>query len=202
MKVLPILLFLAYPALVHAGVVLDAPGLALAGLLVLVAVVLYKPLAAPRPWAWALLVLGGALLYALAHSDAVRYAVYAPSLAIPAALAALFGASLRDGREPLISRIARIERGGMLAPDLAVYTRQLTQLWTAAFVLMFVLALALIALGEIQWWSLLTNVLNYVAIGLLFALEYGYRRWRFPQHPHRGFLDHIRTVARHRRTTG
>ncbi|MFA5938387.1 MAG: hypothetical protein WC809_03435 [Sinimarinibacterium sp.] len=201
MKVLPILLFLAYPVLVHASVALGAPALALAGLVVLVAVVLFKPLTAPRAWAWAVLAGSSLVFYGLAQSDAVRYAVYVPSLAIPAALAALFGNSLRAGREPLIGMIARLERGGALAADLCVYTRQLTQIWTGAFVLMFVLALGLILLDQIAWWSLVTNVLNYIAIGLLFAVEYGYRRWRFPHHPHRGFFDHIRTVASHRRGT-
>lgn len=199
MKVLPVLLFMAYPVLVHASVMLGAPALALSALVALVAVVLFKPLTAPRLWAWAALFGSAAALFGLAHSDGVRFAVYLPSLAIPAALALVFGGSLRAGREPLISLIARLERGGVLAPDLVVYTRQLTQLWAAAFVLMFALALALILAGEIAWWSLVTNVLNYVAIGLMFAVEYGYRRWRFPHHPHRGFFEHIRMVASHRR---
>lgn len=202
MKVLPILLFLAYPVLVHSSVVLGVPALALLALVALVAVVLFKPLSAPRFWAWAALAGSAAALYGLGQSDAVRYAVYLPSLAIPAALAAVFGATLRAGREPLIGTIARLERGGVLAADLVVYTRQLTQVWTGLFVLMFALALALIAIGAIEWWSLVTNVLNYGAIGLMFAVEYAYRRRRFPHHPHRGFFDHIRTVAGHRRGTG
>lgn len=202
MKVLPILLFLSYPALVHASVVFGVPALALLALVVLVAVVLFKPLSALRPWAWVVLVCSAAALYGIGHSDAVRYAVYLPSLAIPGALAAVFGTTLRANREPMISMIARIERGGVLAQDLIVYTRRLTQVWTGIFVLMFALALGLIVAGEIEWWSLVTNVLNYVAIGLMFAVEYAYRRWRFPHHPHRGFVDHIRTVASHRRRTG
>lgn len=199
MKVLPVLLFIAYPVLVHASVMLAAPALALSALVVLAAAVLFKPLTAPRLWAWAALSGSAVVLFGLAHSDAVRFAVYLPSLAIPAALALVFGGSLRAGREPLITLIARLERGGALAQDLVVYTRRLTQLWTAAFVLMFALALALILAGEIEWWSLVSNILNYVAIGLMFAVEYGYRRWRFPHHPHRGFVDHLRTVASHRR---
>lgn len=199
MKVLPVLLVLAYPVLVHASVMLDAPPLAFAAVLTLVAVVLYRPLTAPRAWAWAAFAAAAAILYLLTRVGAERLAIYLPSLAIPAALGWLFGSTLRAGAEPMISGFARLARGGTLAPDLQQYTRRLTQLWTAMFALMFAGALGLILLGEIECWSLLTNVVNYVVIGLMFALEYGYRRWRFPHHPHPGFVEHIRAIARNRR---
>jgi uncharacterized membrane protein len=199
MKLLPVVLIAAYPALTHAGVMLNAPLLALAGLILLVSAVLFKPLARLRLWAWLSLAACTAALGALTLAEAGRYAIYLPSLLIPAALGILFGGTLRAGAEPLISGLARIERGGTLAPDLARYTRQLTQLWTLTFALMFAGALTLIVLDEIRLWSLLANVLNYVAVGLLLVLEYAYRRWRFRHHPHPGFFEHLRTVARTRR---
>lgn len=199
MKVLPVVLVVAYPALVHASVVLDAPSLALAGLLALMAAVLFQPLRRAHPGAW-LGFIGTALaLWLLTRTGAARLAIYLPSLAIPAALGWLFGSTLREGREPLISGFARLARGGVLAPDLQHYTRRLTQVWTLMFALMVVTALSLILLDRIAWWSLVTNVLNYLLIGLLFAVEYAYRRWRFPHHHHPGFVDHIRAIARNRR---
>lgn len=199
MKQLPVVLVLAYPILVHASVMLEAPTLAFAGLMVLACVVLYKPLCGARPWAWASLAACAAALFLLVRTDAGRFALYLPSLLIPAALGYLFGSTLRAGREPLISTIARLGRGGVLAPDLQHYTRRLTQLWTFMFGLMFAGALLLILLDRIQWWSLLTNVINYIVIGLMFAVEYVYRRWRFAHHHHPGFVEHIRAIARHRR---
>jgi uncharacterized membrane protein len=198
MKVLPVVLVIAYPALVHASVVLDAPPLALAGLLVLVAAVLFRPLSQARPAAWLGFAAAALALWLLTRAGAGRLAIYLPSLAIPAALGWLFGSTLRAGREPLISGFARLARGGVLAPDLQRYTRRLTQLWTLMFALMVATALTLILLEQIAWWSFVSNVLNYLLIGLLFALEYAYRRWRFPHHHHPGFVEHLRAIARNR----
>src|SRR3546814_20950726 len=58
------------------------------------------------------------------------YAVYLPSLVMPAVLACVFGNSLRRGRQPLIEGVARASRGGVLPDELVVHTRNLTQLWT------------------------------------------------------------------------
>ncbi len=200
MKVLPVVLVIAYPALVHASVLLGAPALAFAGLLVLATVVLLPQLSRRRPAAWAGLLVIAAGLYLWTRSDAARLAIYLPSLLIPAALGYVFGSTLRAGREPLISGFARMARGGVLAPDLQHYTRRLTQVWTLMFALMFAVALTLILLDEIRWWSLVTNVLNYGVIGLMFAVEYAWRRWRFRHHHHPGFIEHLQAVARNRRS--
>lgn len=192
------MLLLAYPVLVHASEVLRAPLLAFAALLVLVALALLRPLAAPRAWAWLAFAVIAALLWLLTRAGRGIYALYLPSLLIPAALGVLFGSSLRPERTPLITAIARAERGGVLPPELADYTRRLTLLWTLMFALMFGVALTLIAIGARQWWSLTSNVLNYVLIGALVVVEYGYRRWRYRAYPHPGLIEHIRTVARSR----
>lgn len=198
MKAVPVALVVAFPALIHAGILLERPVLAFAALMSLAAAVLFKPLSARRAWAWGALLAAAGVLWGLAAAGAGRYAIYLPSLAIPVALGLLFGRTLRPGVEPMISRFARLARGGTLAPDLALYTRRLTQLWTAVFVLMFLSALVLLLLDRIRWWSLLTNVLNYAALALLFAAEYAYRRWRFPHHEHPGFVAHIRGLFRYR----
>lgn len=199
-RALPVLLLLAYPVLVHASVVLERPLLAFLALVSLTAFALFAPLSNRRPWAWLALAGAAAALYLLSHSAGGIYALYLPSLVIPLLLGAMFGATLLPGREPLITGIARAERGGTLAADLALYTRRLTQLWTLVFGLMFASALALILLGEKALWSLTTNFLNYVLVGAMFAVEYAWRRWRYRHHPHPSFIEHIRVVARARRS--
>jgi len=62
-----------------------------------------------------------------------RFLLYLPPVLIPLSLLVLFGSSLRSGQEPLVSRIARFERG-TLSDDLAAYTRRLTLLWSLLFV--------------------------------------------------------------------
>lgn len=199
LKWLPVGLLICYPVLVHASVMFAMPRLAFVALVMLVAAVFFRPLSAPKLWAWLLLIAVAVLLDLLMHTSGGLYAVYLPSLVMPAALFGVFAGSLRAGREPLIQGVARISRGGVLPDDLAHYTRRLTLIWALVFVAMFVAALGLIALGRIEAWSLLTNVLNYLLIALLVAGEHAYRRWRFPQHRHEGLIAHIRTVARSRR---
>lgn len=200
LKVLPVVLVIAYPLLVHASVMLHAPRLALLALILLVCVGLFRPLAAARLWAWLSLLAISGLLFALMRTAGGIYAVYLPSLVMPAVLACVFGGSLRCGRQPLNEGVARTSRGGSLPDELVAYTRRLTQLWTLVFVAMFVAALALIVLQQRELWSLLTNVINYLLIAALVVCEYAFRRWRFPAHEHAGLIEHIRTVARRRRS--
>ena len=58
----------------------------------------------------------------------------AVSLLVLCWLAFFFGRTLLPGREALITRIARVS-DPTLAPDLVRYTRRLTALWSAWFVL-------------------------------------------------------------------
>src|SRR3546814_3791141 len=124
LKVLPVVLVIAYPILVHASVMLDAPRLALIALILLVCVGLFRPLAALRVWAWLTLAATSALLFALMRTAGGIYAVCLPSLVMPAVLACVFGGSLRRGRQPLLEGVARASRGGVLPDELVVYTRQ------------------------------------------------------------------------------
>lgn len=200
MKVLPVALALAYPVLMHVSVAWHDPRLAYLALLALAGALLYRPLRQRRLWAGAALTGISATLYLLWHLGGATYALYLPSLAIPAALCALFGSSLRPGREPLITGVARAARHGVLPPELERYTRRLTQVWTVCFVLMFAVALTLLVLRQWTAWSLFTNFISYGAVAALVFFEYWYRRWRFPEHEHGGFIAHIRTVAASRRS--
>ena len=110
--------------------------------------------------------------------------LYTPPVVINLALCVLFGRTLRRGGEPLVSRFARIERGGRLAPDLARYTRNLTRAWAGFFLLVAATSVMLAVTGPLAAWSLFTNILNYLLVVLFFILEYVYRRVRYRHHPH------------------
>lgn len=128
--------------------------------------------------------LAGVLLYPLLLHLALPQGVvldtlrYLPPFVLNAVVAAFFLQSLRFGREPLITRFARIARGH-LEPAIHVYTRRLTWVWG-----MFCTGLALISL-LLAWWAprmwqlMFANGLNYLMMLLLFAGENLYRRWRF-----------------------
>jgi len=186
---------LAYVALVHASVVLARPGLGGVALVVLLASVLVAPLRARRPWAGPALLAGVALAALAVRYDLTFPLLALPPVALPLAMLLWWGRSLRPGQEPFITRIATKIRGP-LSPEYAAYTRRVTQLWVGVFALLAVSAAALAALAPPAVWSLFTNFLNTAFIGLVFAGEYAWRRWRFRHLPHPGFIAFIRQVAR------
>ena len=112
------------------------------------------------------------------------FLLYVPPVAINLALLALFARTLRAGSEPMVSRFARIERGGTLPPDLARYTRNQTRAWAAFFALMAAISATLAATGPLAAWSLFSNLLNYLLVAVFFVLEYVYRRVRYRHHTH------------------
>lgn len=130
---------------------------------------------------------GVALAAAVWHfADAVRFLVFVPPLAAFAFMAFFFGRTLRAGSEPLISRIARKEHPD-LTPDVARHARRLTGIWSACFVVLFLVALGLAPLLSLEAWSRWVHGLGYVVPGVLFLGEYVYRHHRFP-HRARGSL--------------
>ncbi|MDH3287963.1 MAG: hypothetical protein OEP48_09620 [Betaproteobacteria bacterium] len=124
--------------------------------------------------------------------------LYAPPLALNLALCAAFAGTLRPGREPLVGRFARIERGSDLPPDLVRYTRVLTGLWAAFFALMAVVSLSLALWGSTAAWSLFTNLLNYALVVVFFALEYLYRRLRYRHYRHASPGELVRRLHTYR----
>ncbi len=95
------------------------------------------------------------------------------------ALAALFGRTLRPGRQPLISMLAERVHGHLI-PSMATYTRGLTAVWTGYFLTVGVLSLLLFTWAPHWLWSLLANVLTPVSLVLMFVVEYV---WRYRAHP-------------------
>jgi uncharacterized membrane protein len=105
----------------------------------------------------------------------------------------VFGRTLVAGKEPLVMRIARISRGGDLPEPLARYTRRVTWLWTGVLGAMAVTSFLLARFAAPEIWSLFTNVLSYIVLGLLFPVEYGYRLLRYPHYVH---INPLRVAAR------
>jgi uncharacterized membrane protein len=105
----------------------------------------------------------------------------------------LFGRTLRAGREPLVTRIARHVHG-TLPPDIELYTRRVTWAWCIYFAVMATTSVALFAFAPLRVWSWFANVLNVPFILLMFAAEYIYRVLRFPNFSHASFLTAIRAA--------
>lgn len=126
------------------------------------------------------------LLYVLQHGG------------MHAALACLFGLTLRPGRVPLITAMAeRLHTS--VTPAMRQYTRGLTQLWLAYFLAAIVLSVLLYALAPWPWWSLFCNVVTPLAVLALFAGEYV---WRWHRHPEFERISPLRVWHAYRQQQG
>ena len=105
-----------------------------------------------------------------------------PHAAINLLLLCFFAGTLRNSREPLITRLARRVHG-TLAPFHETYTRQLTLVWCAYFATQILASCLLFAFAPLWVWSLFVNVLGIPLLALAFVGEYIYRVTRYPQLP-------------------
>lgn len=196
---------IAYPLALHGAVATGHPRIALGLLLGVCALgaFLARPVvhASPRSrllWL-AVIIFSAVALFMLLENTGLAL-LYIPPILINGAMVALFLGSLGAGRDPVISRFARIERGGgELPPDIEIYARRLTGIWGGLFAAMAIESALLAAFAPLELWSLFTNILNYVFVTLLFAGEYLYRRLRFRHHSHPSPWAFFAMVWRNRR---
>ena len=113
--------------------------------------------------------------------------LYLPPILIASGLLVIFGRTLQPGEEPLITQFARrVERESDAA--VLLYTRRLTWVWTLFFAAMLIESILLALFAPIEVWSLFTNLINYLLIAGLFALELLYRVFHFRRLPSLGSL--------------
>jgi len=111
-------------------------------------------------------------------------------------LAFLFGRTLVDGREPLVTRFARIMHA-TLPPEVERYTRHVTLAWTLLFVTLVVLSCIFYFAGMPAAWSVLANIVNPVAVVAMFVIEYAVRLRALPDWERVGILGGVRAFSRH-----
>jgi uncharacterized membrane protein len=210
-----LLLGVAYPVAAHLAVLSGRPGLIVASVGLLAALVLFPPLRRGRWWAWCLLAAAACGLLALARSGAATLPLFVPPVLLNGFMAWVFGHTLRPGSVPLIERLVRALHETDEIDDAAIvrYARRLTWAWAvllgALALVNLVLALCaapdgiLLALGvrppvtvPLEAWSLFANVLNYLILGAFFVGEYLFRQRVFPQQGYRNIVDFTQRVAR------
>lgn len=130
-----------------------------------------------------------------------RFAVYLPWLyfaqhvAMFVVLTAWFGASLRPGRDALVTRFARFAEGTLSATGVA-YTRGVTLAWTLFCMTMIAVSVALFFLAPLELWSAFANLLTLPLVGAMFVAEYAVRMRTCPDLAHggvvRGVLHSVR----------
>lgn len=110
-------------------------------------------------------------------------------------LAFFFGRTLRPGHEALITRIARVSEPA-LSPQLVRYTRRLTGIWCAYFILA---ALLCLALGPSAAWL---GLLVWAGTALLFVGEHWLRPLLFPGQHFPGLRQQLQDTMRVWRPAG
>jgi uncharacterized membrane protein len=204
----------AYPVLAHFAVARNSAALTIAALTLLAAILLLPGLARGSAAAWLAVPLVGAAYWWLSSVAQPVLPLYLPPIIVPAFLACVFGNTLRPGRTPLISQLIRLLQPPGEEPEPAVwsYARRLTATWTALFVALATFNLLLAALAEPdgllrasgidpglavshEVWSLFTNLIEYLLVAAFFAIEYAYRRQKFPRQPYRNMFDFLRRMA-------
>lgn len=209
-----LLLGASYPVFAHAAVLSGSPGLIAASIGLLAVLVLFPGLRRGRPLAWILLVAASIGLYEVASSGQTLLLLFLPPILINGFMAWVFGNTLARDRTPLIERAIALLHGSAktVTRDMARYARSLTMTWTVLFVALATVNLALAAVATpgglllaaglrpaitvpLAAWSLFANVLNYVIVAAMFAIEYRVRLRRFPQQSYGSFFNFIRRLA-------
>lgn len=119
-----------------------------------------------------------------------------PHAAVYLSLLWLFGRTLLPGREALITRLATRVHGS-LQPRIAAYTRGATIAWCVFFAGQVVVSVLLYRYATLDAWSIFITLLHFPLVGLMFVLEYLFRIWRFPDHPHTSIPKAIRAFTEH-----
>lgn len=182
-----------YPVVCHIGVVSGHPIIAalwLWGLLT------YLAFSAPRRrWLYGIVVAVVAAIALSGPTNLNDLIIRTQPVAITGMLAFFFGRTLMPGQVPLIVRIGERFRGE-LPPSVATYGVRLTVFWTLLFVFLALESAFLGVFGTVFWWSLFTNLINYIIIVSVFVVEYAVRRRVLSDVEHEPFFDYVASMAR------
>ncbi len=152
---------------------------------------------ARKSWWLVTLLLAGAGIYLLEQRGnlgmAAAYGV--PHAVANGLLLWWFARTLQDGREPLITRVAR-RIHGTLTPRIQRYTRQVTIAWCVFFAAQVGVSLVLFVFSSLETWSMFVNVLNLPLLVLMFAGEYLVRAIWHPDHPRVSAARMLRAFAK------
>jgi len=111
------------------------------------------------------------------------------------ALAAWFGASLRPGREALVTRFALLVEG-TLSPAGLAYTRGATLAWAVFSAAIAAASALLFFLAPLALWSVFANLLTLPLVGAMFVAEFLVRVRVCPELSHGGVLRGVTRSVR------
>ena len=186
----------AYPLVAHLAVARSSAKLTLAAIALLALSASLPSLLQGRVAAWLAIPTVIAACWWLVRSSMQVLPLYLPPVLVPAFLAWVFGQTLLPGRTPLIEQVVQLLHAPDAVPEDAalVYARRLTLAWTILFIALASTNLLLALFAEPEQWSLFANLIAYVIVVAFFAVEYAYRRRRFPNQPYRNMLEFVQRL--------
>ena len=117
-----------------------------------------------------------AAIIGIAAASGSAFALRVTPFAVSLTFIALFGLSLRT--TPIIERFARLQRPD-LPPDHVRYIRTLTKVWLGVLSANSLLLLGASLTEDEALWAILVGPVSYGMLGLVFVVEYPFRKWRF-----------------------
>lgn len=187
-------LLVSYPALLHLAYMRGSSLLASLALGFLVLGIFYKPLRHRNPRVLTALFITALILGLSAYWQVSLLLAKLPALFFPVVLFIVFAGSLMPGREALVTSIGENARGP-LSEAMRRYTRFITQLWAGIFLIIIVFTVLAAGMGGDNIWSLLTNIVIYPLVGIVFVGEFYLRKLLFPDHNHPGFIEYLKIVT-------
>lgn len=197
-----------YAGMAVAGAVNGNAIFPLVGLLTLLTVLLWPALAQRRRGVWLVWTLAVLLLGLAASMGVARAALDAFAIPVNAAIGWVFARTLRPGQEPLITRMVKQIEGPQRLQEwgVAAYTRMLTAVWAGVLlgqaVILLLIWLALHAALPLStdsslalWLHRYLSYGSYLIMGLLFALEYPWRRYCLAHLQHMSFVQVSRRIV-------
>lgn len=91
--------------------------------------------------------------------------------AIYGTLLLTFAATLRPGRDPLITAMAR-RLHGAISDEMTVYTRRVTIAWCCFFAIQLTMSIMLFCFAPLVVWSFFVNILDIPLVVAMYAAEY------------------------------
>ena len=165
---------LIYPIVAHAGILMEHAVFPVVYLLAAIYINSLKLISQHLVAGITFTVLSCIVIYAVVSADLHTLIIYLPPVLIPCWLAYIFLGSLRTERA-LISRMAEKMEGQLLDQQHLRYTRRLTIVWGAVFILMICEAVILAIWAPFEIWSWWVHVGNYFIIAALFLIEMSVR---------------------------
>lgn len=110
-----------------------------------------------------------------------------------------FALTLRPGREPLITAMAR-RLHGAIPSELEIYTRRVTIAWCCFFAAQLTTSVMLFLFAPLVVWSFFVNILDIPLVVAMFAAEYVVRLHCLRNPPRHSFSVILNMVADVRKT--